>query len=78
MSYAESAGCFHCLEIFPAHQIREWTDLDNEEDKQTALCPKCEVDSVLPGGFGHELTPEFLVRMNEHWFKAKSVKPQSQ
>lgn len=35
-------GCFHCLATFPADEIREWVDND-----QTALCPRCGVDSVL-------------------------------
>jgi hypothetical protein len=36
-------ACFCCLRKFPLSAIREWTD-----DGQTALCPKCTVDSVVP------------------------------
>lgn len=39
---ARACGCFHCLATFKADEIRDWVD-----DDQTALCPRCGVDSVL-------------------------------
>ena len=36
-------GCFHCQAVFSADGIRDWID-----DGQTALCPRCGVDAVLP------------------------------
>ena len=41
---AASCGCFHCQSIFASNEIRQWID-----NGQTALCPRCGIDSVLPG-----------------------------
>ena len=56
-------GCFYCLSIFPPSAIIEWTD-----DGQTAICPKCPVDSVIGSASGYPITQEFLQRMHDHWF----------
>jgi hypothetical protein len=67
-------GCFYCLAIFPPSDIVEWID-----DGQTALCPKCPVDSVIGSMSGpvdsvigsmsgYPITTEFLQRMHDHWF----------
>jgi hypothetical protein len=56
-------GCFYCLRIFPPSDIVEWID-----DNQTAVCPKCPVDSVIGSASGYPITPEFLQRMHAHWF----------
>ena len=56
-------GCFYCFAIFPPSEIIEWTD-----DGQTALCPKCPVDSVIGSASGYPITLEFLQRMHDHWF----------
>jgi hypothetical protein len=56
-------GCFYCLETFAPPEITEWVD-----NGQTALCPKCGIDSVLPSASGYPLDPDFLMQMNEHWF----------
>lgn len=55
-----SCGCFKCLEIFDVNEIKEWTDND-----QTAICPKCNADSVLP-------ETDNLEAINKHWFKKDS------
>jgi hypothetical protein len=39
-----ACGCFHCRATFPAEDVRSWVD-----DGLTALCPRCGIDSVLPG-----------------------------
>ena len=56
-------GCFYCLSIFPPSEIVEWVD-----DGQTAICPKCPVDSVIGSASGYPITKEFLQRMHDHWF----------
>jgi hypothetical protein len=56
-------GCFYCFATFPPTDISEWID-----DGQTALCPKCEIDSVIGTASGFPITREFLMRMHEHWF----------
>jgi hypothetical protein len=56
-------GCFYCLELFLPTEICEWTDAGD-----TAMCPKCGIDSVIASEAGYPLTREFLGRMQEHWF----------
>lgn len=63
-------GCFYCLEIFNTSEINEWTD-DEYGVSQTALCPKCGIDSVIGSSSGYPITLEFLQKMRVHWFSAR-------
>lgn len=60
---SESCGCFYCLTVFKPAEIKEWTDRG-----QTAICPHCGIDSVLPDKAGVPLTDEFLKEMERAWF----------
>lgn len=57
-------GCFYCLMIFAPKSIKEWID-----DDQTALCPICSIDSVLPLT-AEQFDSDFLEQMRRHWFAA--------
>lgn len=57
-------GCFHCVTTFPPSAVERWTD-----HALTALCPRCGVDAVIGSESGYPVTPEFLARMERHWFK---------
>jgi len=64
-------GCFHCLSIFPPSEITEW--IDEREDcprgpGKTAMCPKCDIDAVLPENENYEITKELLEQMHREWF----------
>ena len=39
----QNCSCFHCLSLFLFEDINEWVD-----EGQTAICPKCPVDAVIP------------------------------
>lgn len=41
----DRCGCFYCLAIFDPQEIEEWIE---DEGGDTALCPRCEIDSVPP------------------------------
>jgi hypothetical protein len=56
-------GCFHCLAVYGPDAISEWVD-----GGQTALCPRCGIDSVIGEASGFPVSAEFLARMNRHWF----------
>jgi len=60
---ALSVGVSTALRPSRRPDISEWID-----DGQTALCPKCEIDSVIGTASGFPITHEFLMRMHEHWF----------
>jgi len=62
-SLSGGCGCFHCLSLFAAEAINGWTD-----DGETALCPRCGMDAVVPAealGFGTTA----LADMKRRWFK---------
>ena len=56
-------GCFYCRATFTATEIGDWTD-----DEETALCPKCGIDSVIGSAAGFPITKEFLEEMHKYWF----------
>lgn len=57
----EQCTCYHCLARFETSQIKEWCD-----EGLTAICPFCNVDSVLPGV---EYQEDFLIESNNYWFE---------
>ena len=60
----KEAGCFYCMKIFHPSEIKEWTD-----NEQTAFCPKCHIDAVLPQTIAFPLSKPFLRRMYAYWFE---------
>ncbi len=64
-----SAACFYCLTAFEVTSIKDWIDGD-----QTALCPHCGIDSVLPEAafdlleWKDHTRSEILVSMRNYWF----------
>lgn len=61
-------GCFHCCKNFSFSQIDEWVDADASGEGQTAMCPMCEIDSVIGSCSGYPITCEFLREMRKVWF----------
>jgi hypothetical protein len=57
-------GCFYCLSIFTPEKITHWLD----EGAGTAMCPECDIDSVIGSKAGFPITKEFLSEMKAHWF----------
>lgn len=51
--------CFYCMKHYKPKLIKEWCDKG-----QTAICPKCGIDAVLPTNLGTEALKE----MHERWF----------
>jgi hypothetical protein len=59
------AGCFYCCEIFTPSAITEWL----EEGVGTAMCPYCDIDSVIGDASGFAAGDKaFLKEMNGLWF----------
>ncbi len=59
---SDKCGCFYCQETFFPSEINEWCD-----GGETAICPKCSVDSVICGT-PEFLSPELLSDMHDRWF----------
>ncbi|RLZ06376.1 hypothetical protein [Faecalibacter macacae] len=58
-------GCFYCEQTFSPQEILEWIEEPN--GGETAICPKCGIDSVLSSEFPIS-DKEFLDEMNKYWF----------
>ncbi len=56
-------GCYFCLTNFEGHEITDWGDAG-----ETALCPRCDMDSVLPSVTDIQV----LLDACKHWFTAKA------
>ena len=61
---SRSCGCFYCLATFSPDEIHEWID-----NRTTALCPRCHIDSVIGDASGLPITREFLEQMYAYWFR---------
>ncbi|MBR6502910.1 MAG: cytoplasmic protein [Clostridia bacterium] len=57
-------GCFYCLTIFDPQEINDWV----VDAVGTAVCPYCDIDSVIGESSGYPITKEFLKEMHDHWF----------
>lgn len=68
---SQVCGCFYCLAMFPPTEITEWIDV-SEGVGQTALCPKCSIDSVIGSKSGCSIDLKFLSQMQKHWFQSMS------
>lgn len=68
---SQICGCFYCLKIFKPNEISDWIDENEKGTGQTALCPKCGIDSVIASNSGFPITSDFLEKMRTHWFAVK-------
>ena len=59
---SKECGCFFCLKMYTPDRIQDWL---NEE---TAQCPYCNVDAVIPESYEYELDDSLLLAMKEYWF----------
>ena len=57
-------SCYFCLRYFDVGEIEDWIDAD-----QTAECPHCGVDAIVPG----EQDPSLLTASLERWFCGKAT-----
>ncbi len=60
---SKMAGCYHCKSIFESSNVSETTD-----DGKTALCPNCNIDSVLPDSSPFKIDENTLIKLNKYWF----------
>ena len=74
LEQSSSAGCLCCGATFAPNEILEWvSELDTVTQQQTgetASCPRCGIDSVLPSAAPVSLNPQLLAAMQSYWFGA--------
>ena len=64
---SEKCACFFCFRKFAPGEITSWI-----EGGQTALCPKCGLDSVLGSASPLGIDDRFLRKMHQHHYAYRS------
>lgn len=67
LEQSEICGCFYCLRIFKPSLIEDWIE-EESRHIDTALCPYCNIDSVIGSKSGYPITKSFLKQMKSYWF----------
>jgi hypothetical protein len=49
--------------MFPPTDVTHWID-----EEQAAMCPKCDIDSVIGSASGFPIDARFLKQMDADWF----------
>jgi hypothetical protein len=65
---SDRCGCFHCGALFQPKEIEHWVDEGPDGRGTTAMCPRCDIDSVLGDQSGFPISAEFLDEMHRYWF----------
>lgn len=60
---SKMAGCYHCTSIFEAVEVVAQTD-----EGKTALCPKCQTDTVIFDSTGYPISKDSLDAAKKYWF----------
>jgi hypothetical protein len=68
----EICGCFYCCNIFPSTKITSYLDVTLAKSERTAVCPHCDLDTVLPGVTDRST----LKKMQVFWFG--EIKPKEE
>ena len=63
---SQKCGCFYCEQVYSPSEITEWID-ENYANGESAVCPKCGIDSVLSEKYPIE-DADYLKTMNHYWF----------
>lgn len=69
---SKMCGCFYCRAVFGPDEILDWVGehVRNLYEEDTALCPRCGIDSVIGDKSGYPVAlPDFLTDMHAYWFE---------
>lgn len=64
---SDYCGCFFCEKIFEPKEIKIFMKEKNNDIK-TALCPYCNIDSVIGSQSKFDINPELLKEMHNYFF----------
>lgn len=68
---SEFAACFYCEQMFMANTVKSFIK-ERQGGEDTALCPLCEIDSVICDK-DVVITPELISIMRKEWFDTRSA-----
>lgn len=60
---SQKCYCFYCKTVMDSREIKKYTD-----DGQTAICPECGMDSIIPDSIGETIDETVISEMNDYWF----------
>ena len=60
--------CFYCKSIVDAKEVLDATTPFTRRI-QTAFCPRCDIDSLIPDAIDEKITKEIIDDMHEYWFE---------
>ena len=60
---SEKCYCFHCKAVVSTFLIKDFAD-----NGQTAICPKCGIDAMIPDSVEENIDTEIITELNEYWF----------
>ena len=55
--------CFYCKQSMYRGEVEEYID-----NGQTALCPRCQIDAIIPDSIEESVDENIIAEMNEYWF----------
>lgn len=55
--------CFYCKAVVSSYLVKDFAD-----HGQTAICPRCGIDSMIPDSVDEVLNENIISEMNEYWF----------
>ena len=62
-------ACIHCMQRFKPSEIHTW--ITEQNNKKTALCPRCGINAVLGDSSGLDLSEQALSAFHDECFKPK-------
>lgn len=72
LEQSSSAGCVCCGAAFEPSEIRTWVPevdpVTGQASGETAACPRCGRDAVLPSAAPVAMSPHLLAAMQAYWF----------
>ena len=60
---SEYCYCFYCKKQFESKEVVKYLEGEN-----TALCPHCGIDAIIPNNVDEPIDNELIEGMNKYWF----------
>ena len=60
---ADKCYCFYCKSCMKNSDIKQYAD-----NGETALCPQCGIDAIIPDSIEDAVDEGIIFEMNEYWF----------
>lgn len=65
LELSDVCRCFYCLATFAPTEVEEWIQ---DQDGETAICPRCGIDAVIGSASGVDMSDAFFRAMCSYWF----------